>query len=1816
MISRRFGTGPGIYVFRSTDQGATFTPNLGVNITTASPNQGAYIEVGPDHSVYAFWYAGTTLQMRKSTDFGVTFGSPVTVYSGLLGGTNGDLGLTGIRQGTTTASGFRSSEFPHVAVHRPTGRLYVTFANRGTSPDKADVFYVVSSDGGATWSTATKVNDDATTTDQWQPTITITPNGNNIGIFYYSRQEDATNNNLFKYYGRIGRISGGVVTWDPSFAVSDVASLPEFGRDSFVNSVYMGDYNHAVSTNSAMHVVWSDNRDDYTLGPPRKDPNVYYDKIVLADPIDPNPPTALAAYSDVATPTSIRLRWTNPTTLVNGNPIPAFVTDILRDGSLISTRPSTDTVYVDGSRTTYQSYSYTLRARTTGNDSVSSDAVAAWIAGGSPVPGAPRLDSLKTDTLRARLWWTNPTTQADGTPVHDLNFTRIWRNGVVIDSVPTATRTYTDTPPPSTTAYTYQVQARNSLTPPRYSAASNSRSGRVPTYPADIAVTPATLGDSLYIAQVRGKTLNIQNAGLSPAETLYVNLSETATWLTLSRTRDTVAQGQTKPITATFNATGLTPGTYNNTIVITANDPDEPTTNVPVTLVVLPSPVIATRPDSLVKTLAPGGTGADTVTIRNTGAGPLTWNLADIPNSALGTPVRQPQADEIYPPRFDANGNRLEQAKGEPDWYTGPETDGQGGPDSAGYRWIDSDEPGGPTFSWTDIRPMGTLITFSSTDDGYAYIPFPFQFQFYGQNYGTQLHVCTNGWVSFLINTTTSFSNTAIPSVSLPNLALYPWWEDLNFASGGTAHYYHDAANARFIVQYTDVPGFSSGTGPYTFQVIFKQSGEILYQYLSMGGSTLNSATIGIENQGGTVALQVNYNANYVHNNLAIRIASDISWLTPTPTSGTVAIGDSAKVRVAYNAAGLVPGVYRGRLEITSNDYVRSPRNIPVRLNVAGHDIGVTALARTEAIDAPVAGGSGEEAVKGVTVASASSSKEEAPALELVRDLSADGEVSAASSPISGGGSPSFALADTVRFRALITNFGTFQENTYQVAWSINGVVQGTLNNTAPLEVGDVDTLTMQWNSGSPGIYTARAWTILGTDSSRGNDTASLSFTITPPSLGCDTVLNYGTIPAYATGVFGHGSATLGDTLYIVGGSSTGAASTTFARYHIPSGTWAPVGTFPEAKTGGDLVKAGNALYYIGGGSALTTPTATCFRYTPAGGWTSIAPIPTPVTGHVSEAWGDSVIFTVAGGWTTYLTTVQVYRPASNTWSTSTALPAGAGRRSFAGGLEGNQIFVAGGFSGTFRNDLRIGTIVRADSIVWTSGPNVPLGRATGSSRPGGHAVDGRFYFITGEVTPAPTSMDSIFIYVIGSGAWLPPVTGRGALTASNYWGVVSSSIIGGQLTIWFPGGALGTAFPGLMALRACSSTPPPAPGWTVQTSGVSGALYTVKAVTRDIAWAGGLGGAVIRTTNSGTTWTRVGTLGADVYAIDALDANTAFVTTAPASTYILRTTNGGARWDTVFTQASPGFLDGIDMVDATNGWAVGDPVGGKWTVLRTTNGGSSWARIATEPNQVGTEAGWNNSFEVIGSNLWFGTNASKVYRSTDNGATWTGVAAASTNTYELGFGDALRGIAAGTSGLVTTNGGSSWAASAIPGSGNINGIDASTPNEYWAVRGAVVYRSTNTGATWTTSYTGSGTYYHVDFWAGSGNTRGWVVSSTGGIAAFYGTVTAVDDPVIAEVPGTFALEQNFPNPFNPSTEIMYGLPEQATVTLRIYDILGREVVTLLDESRAAGTYRQTWNGRNATGASVASGVYFYRIEAKGVSGKNFTSLKKMVLMK
>jgi hypothetical protein len=106
------------------------------------------------------------------------------------------------------------------------------------------------------------------------------------------------------------------------------------------------------------------------------------------------------------------------------------------------------------------------------------------------------------------------------------------------------------------------------------------------------------------------------------------------------------------------------------------------------------------------------------------------------------------------------------------------------------------------------------------------------------------------------------------------------------------------------------------------------------------------------------------------------------------------------------------------------------------------------------------------------------------------------------------------------------------------------------------------------------------------------------------------------------------------------------------------------------------------------------------------------------------------------------------------------------------------------------------------------------------------------------------------------------------------------------------------------------------------------------------------------------------------------------------------------------------------------------------------------------------------------------------------------------------------------------------------------------------------------------------------------------------------GVISDVGDE-IQGIPTEFKLSQNYPNPFNPSTIITYAVPVDSKVTIKIFDILGREITTLVNKEVQAGTYRVQFNAHNLT-----SGVYFYAIRAEGANGKRFIDAKKLMLMK
>ena len=115
----------------------------------------------------------------------------------------------------------------------------------------------------------------------------------------------------------------------------------------------------------------------------------------------------------------------------------------------------------------------------------------------------------------------------------------------------------------------------------------------------------------------------------------------------------------------------------------------------------------------------------------------------------------------------------------------------------------------------------------------------------------------------------------------------------------------------------------------------------------------------------------------------------------------------------------------------------------------------------------------------------------------------------------------------------------------------------------------------------------------------------------------------------------------------------------------------------------------------------------------------------------------------------------------------------------------------------------------------------------------------------------------------------------------------------------------------------------------------------------------------------------------------------------------------------------------------------------------------------------------------------------------------------------------------------------------------------------------------------------------------GSGN---WVTAAATPNEANQ-TSTSIDD--FDEAPNAFRLHANYPNPFNPTTAISYDLQQNGNVHLAVYDVFGREIAELVNNTQASGTYSVNWNGQDASGQTVASGVYFYRLTLDGITSRS-----------
>jgi hypothetical protein len=239
------------------------------------------------------------------------------------------------------------------------------------------------------------------------------------------------------------------------------------------------------------------------------------------------------------------------------------------------------------------------------------------------------------------------------------------------------------------------------------------------------------------------------------------------------------------------------------------------------------------------------------------------------------------------------------------------------------------------------------------------------------------------------------------------------------------------------------------------------------------------------------------------------------------------------------------------------------------------------------------------------------------------------------------------------------------------------------------------------------------------------------------------------------------------------------------------------------------------------------------------------------------------------------------------------------------------------------------------------------------------------------------------------------------------------------------------------------------------------------------------------------------------------------------------------------------------------------------------------------------------------GGNLYAGDNlGSGVYLSTDNGASWNAVGLKGRLIESLAISGS--NVFAGTdnSAYYSTDNGASWNATGLPNI-YVNAFVISGTNIFAGTYGSGVYLSTDNGASWNAVNSGLMNTY-ITTLAVSG-TNIFAGTYPGGVwkRPLSDMITSVETPS-GDIPKNFILNQNYPNPFNPSTTIKYSLPSESKVIIKIYNLLGQEIKTLVNAMETAGNHQITF-----TAGKLSSGVYLYRIQAG-----DFIQTKKMVLLK
>jgi len=627
-----------------------------------------------------------------------------------------------------------------------------------------------------------------------------------------------------------------------------------------------------------------------------------------------------------------------------------------------------------------------------------------------------------------------------------------------------------------------------------------------------------------------------------------------------------------------------------------------------------------------------------------------------------------------------------------------------GGPDSFGYTFKDSNEPGGPTFNWTEISGSGTSTGLG--DDDYYY-SIPFTFTFYGTTYNN-IAIGSNGTVYFEDNYLGT-GNTNIPNSNGYGVNVFTaaYWTDLDPSSGGAVYY--QVIGSKLVVEWYQVPVYGTSDN-LTFEVILDNSDNtVKFQYLTLDDPG-NYCTVGI--QGSPTepplwGLQYMYEDASLSNNLAIQFEQYVpvdhdARVSSIDTPATAFVQPSVAFSPAFSIKNSGTST---EAPFTSYYFINDSTGTMVWSYGAsfGDSIAPDSVIHFVMSGSPF---TPQPWMKYQVVAWTELTGDLRPSNDTLRKSFRTWDLDVAAKAILnplGSANPDPDIIPRVVFHNAGTQTVDFTAN-FEATYSGNLMYDQHVDISGLAGGADTTVDFPAW----PGVrlegtYQMTAYAEMTHDLNNSNNAVSGSF-----SSGYNIWVSKSPLPSSQ---YCHAVAPWNGRIYLFGGAPGGTFSNAIQYFDTLTGAWNSVATtMPTNLFGASAITLGDRIFIIGGCETWANPLTTVYCYWPDGDSLTVkSSLPIATMEAAAGLWRDSLIYIMGGGnWTmTPINNVQVYDIANDSWSAGTAMPGAVGTN--GGGICGDTIVSVGGY---LTSACYYGVIDTTNpaNITWSTGASYPAG--------------------------------------------------------------------------------------------------------------------------------------------------------------------------------------------------------------------------------------------------------------------------------------------------------------------------------------------------------------------------------------------------------------------------------------------------------------------------------------------------------------------------